>query len=226
MPLRRPPLYALAASLFSSLALAGPTIDLSAEASRPASNDLIRATVYAEASGPTPDELARTLNQQIADGLRVIKAKAGVTVKSGGQQTYPVYGQHQKIENWRMHSELHIESRDATAVSELLGRLQQMRLAVTRMHYLPAPETRQQVEDETTRDAIRAFQKRAAIVAAALGKPYKIKQMSIQQNHAQPPMPMVRAVRSAAMSTEAAAPVETGDSLVTTQVNGQIELGD
>lgn len=216
----------IASALLSGGTLAGTSIELSAEASRPAANDMVRATVYAEANGSNPAELARKVNQEISDALREIKAKPGVSAKSGHQNTYPVYGQNRKIENWRMHSELVLESRDPTAVSELLGRLQQMRLAVGNLTQLPSPETRQQVEDEATRDAIKAFQKRAAVIAATLGKPYKIKQMSIQQNGSQPPMPMMRAARGAMMAAEAAAPIEAGESLITTTVSGQIELGD
>ena len=141
---------------------------------------MVRATVFAEASGSNPAELARHVNQDIAEGLKVIKARPGVSVKSGRQSTFPVYGQNQKIESWRIHSELILESRDAAAVSELLGQLQQMRLAVSGVSQLPTPETRRKVEDEATRDAIAAFRQRAAVVAEVLGKPYKIRHLSIQ----------------------------------------------
>ena len=126
-------------------ALAGTTIDLTAEASRPAANDMVRATVFAEASGSNTAELAHRVNQDIAEGLKVIRARAGVSVKSGRQSTFPVYAQNQKIESWRIHSELILESRDAAAVSELLGQLQQMRLAVGSVSQLPEPETRRKV---------------------------------------------------------------------------------
>ncbi len=206
-------------------ALAGTTVDLSAEASRPAANDMVRATVFAEASGSNPAELARRVNQDIAEGLKTIKGKAGVSVKSGHQSTFPVYGQNQKIESWRMHSELVLESRDAATVSELLGQLQQMRLAIGSVSQLPAPETRRKVEDEATRDAIGAFRQRAAVVADVLGKPYKIRHLNIQQSGQMPPMPIMRASR-AAMAEAAPPPLEAGESLVTTTVSGQIELAD
>lgn len=216
---------ALLVGLLCSAAEAGTTVDLTADASRPAANDMVRATVFAEASGSNPAELARRVNQEIAEGLKTIKAKAGVTVKSGTQSTFPVYGQNQKIESWRFHSELILESRDTAAVSELLGQLQQMRLAVGSVSQLPAPETRKKVEDDATRDAIGAFRQRAAVVAEVLGKPYKIRHLSIQQGGQMPPMPMLRASR--AMAAEAAPmPLEAGESLVTTTVSGQIELAD
>jgi predicted secreted protein len=53
---------------------------------------------------------------------KVIKAKSGVTVKSGQQATYPVR-QEQKIESWRMRSEL-IDQGSGRRLG-LLGKLQQ-----------------------------------------------------------------------------------------------------
>ena len=216
----------LAATWIAGGALAGTTVDLTAEASRPAANDMVRATVFAEASGNNPAELARRVNQDIAEGLKVIRARAGVSVKSGRQSTFPVYAQNQKIESWRIHSELILESRDAAAVSELLGQLQQMRLAVGSVSQLPAPETRKRVEDEATRDAIGAFRQRAAVVAEVLGKPYKIRHLSIQQSGQMPPMPVMRASRAAIAAEAAPPPLEAGESLVTTTVSGQIEVAD
>jgi predicted secreted protein len=214
------------ALLLSPAVFAGTIIDLSAEASRPAANDQVRAVVYSEASGANPAEVSRRVNQEIAEALKVIKAKSGITVKSGQQATYPFYGKEQKIDGWRMRSELILESKDLAAVSDLLGRLQQMKLAVGNVSQMPSAETRRQVEDETTRDAIRAFQSRAAVVADQLGKKWQIKQLNIQQA-GQYPQPMMRAARGVAMMAEAApAPLEAGESQLTTSIHGQIELAD
>lgn len=72
---RRIPVALFAGTLLAAGALAGTTVDLTAEASRPAANDMVRATVYAEASGSNPAELARRVNQDIAEGLKTIKGK-------------------------------------------------------------------------------------------------------------------------------------------------------
>ncbi len=187
---------------------------------------MVRATVFAEASGNNPAELARRVNQDIVEGLKVIKAKPGVSVKSGRQSTFPVYGQNQKIDGWRIHSELMLESRDVAAVSELLGQLQQMRLAVSGISQLPTPETRRKVEDETTREAIAAFRQRAAVVAEVLGKPYTIRHLNVQQSGQMPPMPMLRASRAMAAEAPAPIPLEAGESVVTTTISGQVEVAD
>ena len=64
------------------------------------------------------------------------------------------------------------------------------------------------------------------LVAEVLGKPYKIRHLSIQQSGQMPPLPIMRA--SHAMAAEAAPPVplEAGESLVTTTVSGQVEVAD
>mgnify|MGYP000997205538 FL=1 len=216
----------LLSSLAVTAAQAGALVDLAAEASRPAANDMVRASVYSEVTGKNPAELAQRVNADIAEALKLIRTKSGVSVKSGQNSTYPLYNQGQKIDGWRMRSELVLESKDQGSVSELLGKLQQMRLAVGDVSMLPSPETRRKVEDESTREAIRAFQNRAAVIAEQLGKGWKIKQLNVQQG-GQMPMPMMRAARGVMMAAEAApAPLEAGESLVTTNVSGQIELAD
>lgn len=219
-------LLALLAGSFAAASQAGALIDLAAEAGRPAGNDMVRASVYSEASGSNPADLARQVNGNIGEALKLIREKKGVTVKSGNQSTYPIYTQSRKIDGWRMRSELLIESRDFGAVSELLGRLQQMRLAVGDITQMPSPETRRQVEDEAMREAIRAFQNRAAVVAEQLGKGWKIKQMHINQGGGSP-VPIMRGARAAMLAADAApAPIEAGESTITTHVTGQIELED
>lgn len=219
-------LFSLLAGGFAAASQAGAVIDLSAEASHPAANDMVRASVYSEASGSNPADLARQVNGNIGEALKLIREKKGVTVKSGNQSTYPIYTQSRKIDGWRMRSELLIESKDFGAVSELLGRLQQMRLAVGDIAQMPSPETRRQAEDAAMRDAIRAFQNRAAVVAEQLGKDWKIKQMHINQGGGTP-VPILRGARAAMMAAEAApAPIEAGESTITTNVSGQIELAD
>jgi len=214
----------LLGSLAATAAQAGALVDLAAEASRPAANDMVRASVYSEVTGKNPAELAQRVNADIAEALKLIRTKSGVSVKSGQNSTYPLYNQGQKIDGWRMRSELVLESKDQGSVSELLGKLQQMRLAVGDVSMLPSPETRRKVEDESTREAIRAFQNRAAVIAEQLGKGWKIKQLNVQQG-GQMPMPMMRAARGVMMAAEAApAPLEAGESLVTTNVSGQIKL--
>ncbi|MGB4468981.1 MAG: SIMPL domain-containing protein [Azovibrio sp.] len=220
---------ALPALLFlllpSPASWAGTRVDIAADASYPASNDLARATVFAEASGPNPKALARQINGLMAEAGQIAKSHGKVKVQSGNTSTYPNYGRSGKIEAWRMRSELVLESRDMESLSELVGKLQES-LGVASIQFMPAPETRKQAEDQAVKAAIAAFQDRAARVGQILGKPYKIEQMSINTSaHYRPPV-MYR--KAGPMMAEAAAPMpmEAGESQVQVSINGRIELAD
>lgn len=207
-----------------SLVAAPTTIDLNADASRAAANDLARATVFAETTGASPGESAKKVNALVAEAVGTAKSYARVKVQTAGTHTYPVYAKGGKIEAWRMRSEIVLESGDTAALSELVGKLQAS-LGVSGVALMPSPETRRKAENEATLEAIAAFRAKAKLVADALGKPYRIKQLSIGGQQYRPPVAMYKAAPMAAMES-APMPMEAGESQVTATVSGQIELID
>lgn len=215
-------------SVFAQAAItpaSGPLIELSAEASRTTNNDLFRATVFAEATHANSATVARQVNQQIASALTISKDYANVKSRTGGTQTYPIYGKNDRnIESWRMRSEVQLESRDAPALAELLGKLQGS-LGVSQITATPSPETAQKAEADATLGAIQAFRERAGMIAGALGKKYKIREMSVASNNRGPVYPMMRA--KTMMAAEAAPmPIEGGESQIVVTATGKVELID
>lgn len=201
-----------------------PTVDIAVDSSRSAPNDLFRAQIYAEATDTHPGEVARKVNALIAQALQTAKGVPAVKVRTAGNTTNPVYGKNSRnIEAWRMRSTLALESKDASALSELLGKLQQT-LALASLSAAPSPETWKKIEDETITDALAAFDSRARLVAGSLGRKWKIKHLNINTGGMQykQAMPALRA--SAMMADAAPTPIEAGDSPVTVNINGQIEL--
>lgn len=213
----------LAGLLSCGAAIAAPTIDLTADASRTATNDLARATLFAEAAGTAPADAAKRVNAMIAEALATVRAQAGIKVQTAGTHTYPMHGKGGRIESWRMRSDIVLESSDIAALSDLVGRLQQT-LGVAGVALLPAPETRKKAENEATLEAVAAFRARAKLVADAFGKPYRIKHLSIGGHGMRPP-PMMRAAAMAPMEA-APMPIEAGESTVAVSVSGQIEIAD
>jgi predicted secreted protein len=205
-------------------AFAATLIELSAEASRLAVNDLVHATVFAEATGTTPGKLSKEVNGLIADAFKTARTYGSVKIQSGGSSTYPIYAKDGKIEAWRMRSQLVLESRDSDAISELLGKLQGT-LGVASLVLQPSPETRKQVENDALLDAIAAFEARAKVIADALGKPYRIKQLAVHSN-ASIAQPLMRGTASAVLASSAPMPMEAGESQISASVAGQIELLD
>ena len=220
--LTRPlPLFSL---LFTLPVFAATTvIELSSEASLPAVNDIARATVSAEATGATPSELSKQVNGLIAEALKTAKAVSGVKTQSGGTSTYPIYSKGGKIESWRMRSDLSLESTNIAALSELLGKLQGS-LIVSSVVLQPSPETRKKVENAAMLEALGAFKARAKVISEAMGKPYRIKQLTVNTSGRYVEPMVVRAAAKSMMADAAPMPMEAGETQVSATVSGQIEL--
>jgi predicted secreted protein len=201
-----------------------PLVHLSAQGSAAATNDLARAEAYAEVTGPDVKTVAASVNRVVTEALKQAKRYPTVQVRTTQSATWPVYAKSsQTISGWRMRSTLALESTDIAALSALTGALQAS-MAIGNLRVEPGPDTLAGAEDAATLAALAAFQARAALVAKALGKQYRIKELNVGTQH------MPRAVFQASVSAErgaaSPAPVEPGQSDILMQVNGSIELID
>ncbi len=202
-----------------------PTVNFAAQGHAEADNDLARAQAYAETTGQNPKAVAASVNQAIAAAIELAKRYPTVSVKTSQTSTWPVYAKNSRtISAWRMRSALSLESRDIAALSTLVGELQE-RLAIGNLQVVPSPETLAKAEDVATLAALEAFEKRAALVAKALNKSYRIKTLNVGAQRM--PTPVYRSAMAAEGAVQAApAPVQPGQSDIVIQVNGSIELVD
>ena len=203
---------------------AGTLLSFSVDASQTVTNDLARATVFAEATDAQTAEVARKVNTFMAKALAVAKNYPDIKTKTGSTWTSPVYGKNGRtIESWNMRSEIQLESQKVAALGELVGKLQND-LAVSQITLQPSTETRRKAEEQATLDALNAFQAKALLIASNFKKFYRVINMNISAGNQGPVYPMVR---SAMMKMDAAPmPIEAGDSVVTVSVSGEIELID
>ncbi len=203
------------------------TVELQAEAQREVANDTLGASLYVELNDANPAALANAINKAANDALRAAKDYKSVRVRSGSNQTYPVYAKGNVLQGWRGRAEIRIESKDFEAASGLIGKLQ-AGMQLGNLRFSVSPEARRQTENELIAEAIEAFKARAEIVRAALaGSGYKIQRLNVNHGHSMPPprFAMTRAVVAGA--PDVAAPnVEGGVSLVTVTVGGAIEVLD
>ena len=100
------------------------TVELQAEAQREVQNDLLNASLFVELNDPSPAALANAINKSVNDALRIAKDYKGVRVRSGNNQTFPVYAKGNVLQGWRGRAEIRIESKDFEAASGLIGKLQ------------------------------------------------------------------------------------------------------
>jgi len=226
-------LYLAASLVLAGTALAADpvprynTIELQADALREVANDTLGASLFVELNDANPAALANALNKAANEALRVARDYKSVRVRSGNNQTYPVYAKGNVLQGWRGRAEIRIESRDFEAASGLIGKLQ-AGMQLGSLTFSVSPEARRQTENDLIAEAIAVFKARAEIVRGALaGRGYKIVHLNVNSGSSAPPprFPMARAL--AAGAPEVAPPnLEGGVSLVTVTVAGAIEVLD
>lgn len=199
-------------------------VELAASAQREVANDSMTAQLFAELSDPNPAQLANVLNRTLAEAVRVAKEYPQIKIRTGNNQTYPMYGRNNQAQGWRGRAEVRLETRDFAAGAALIGKLQAT-LQLGGMQFAVSPEARQKIENELIAEAIAAFRVRADIARLALGgKTYKVQRIGVNTGGSSPsPRPMLRAAMAAEVAV-AAPPVEAGESLVSVSANGAVEI--
>jgi predicted secreted protein len=200
-------------------------VELQAEAQREVANDTLAATLYTELNDVNPATLATMINKAANEALRIAKDAKNVRVRSGSNQTYPVYAKGNVLQTWRGRAEIRIESRDFEAASGLIGKLQ-AGMQLGSLNFSVSPEARRLAENELTAEAIAAFKARAEIVRGALaGRSYKVQRLNLSSSQNAPPPRYAVARALAAAAPEVAAPdIEGGVSRIIVTAAGAIEV--
>jgi len=202
-------------------------VSFSVAAEREVANDWTTGVIGTTVSGSDPAELAARVNKQMSEALALAKQSKGVKVTSGSYNTYPEYGDGNRIIRWQASQDLILESKDTDAVAKTLGKLQDKGLLLRNISFSVAHETQRKLEDELVSEAIAAFRARAGIVAKSFGKAsYSLISVNVGGGGYQPPMPLVMNQRMEKMAMDAAAAptFEGGTTRVRMDVNGTIEL--
>ena len=197
-------------------------VSLNAEADREIPNDLLTATLVAEAEGTDPAQLADGVNRAMQRALSTALAVKSVKARSGAYQTIPVY-EKSRVARWRVRQELRLESADFAAATELIGKLQTS-LMVTGMNLSVSAEARRKAENALIAEALAAFEERARVVRDAMkAKGYRVRDLQVSPGGSSPPRPMLA---MAARSLQEGAPpaVEPGTTRILITVTGTIQL--
>jgi predicted secreted protein len=202
-------------------------LSLSASASAEVTMDLLSVTLSTTREGPdagtVQSQLKQALDAALAEARRV--AKPGqVDVQTGNFALYPRYAAKGGITGWQGRAELLLEGRDTQAIAQLTGRIQT--LTIGRVGYGLSREARERVEAEVTAQAITRFRERALAHAQQFGfAGYTLREVLVGSQDA----PMFAAVpqmrmKSAALASDEALPVEAGKATVTSTVSGSVQM--
>lgn len=179
--------------------------------------DLLVAQLAAEANSASPVAAQRQVNGLIAAAMSQAAKVAGVATHLDG---YSVQQSGDKQVRWTARQSLRLQAGDATALLDLVGRLQQSGLVISDLAWTLSPARMQEASRRAADLALRALQADAAAAAGSLGlKVGTVRDVSLTEQGGGP-RPMFR-MRMAAM----AAPEATQDAQdVSREASAEIEL--
>ncbi|MCF3125806.1 SIMPL domain-containing protein [Acinetobacter soli] len=202
-------------------------INIQSDASRQVSNDQMHAVLFIERSNKQPAALSTQITQAMNQGLAIARKYPQVKVETGTQTTYPVYdNDNSKFKEWRGRAEIRLESKDFKATSQLISELQQ-NFQTESINFTVSDEQRKKVENELMIEASKGFQQRAQMVSQAWNKSgYNLVSLNLNTSN-YVPQPMMMRASLAKFSNAEAAPaqdVAAGESKITVNANGSIQL--
>jgi len=226
------PTLALALATISPLAAAQTlpppqnVLSLSASASVEVPKDWLTVVFSTMREGSDAAAVQSQLKSALEAALNEARkaAKPGqVEVQTGGFSLNPRYTPKGSINGWQGSTELVVEGRDAATIAALTAKVQT--LTIARVGFSLSRESRQKVEGDVAAMAIERFRARADAVSRQFGfTGYTVREVTVSSDASMPQLvPMLRA-RAAAVSDEAALPVEAGKATVTASVNGSVQM--
>ena len=198
-------------------------VDLQVDVSREVQNDLMNATMYSELNESNAAQLTQKLNRIGNDALALAKQHKTVKVRTGYNQTYPVYDRNSKLVGWRGRTEVRLEGKDFAAVSDAIGALQS-NMQLGGVSFSVSPELRRDTQNDLMKEVVNAFRARADILRQALGaKSYKLRSLAVNTDGGGGPRPVMMNMR-AEKAADMAPNFEAGTSDIQVSANGGIEL--
>jgi predicted secreted protein len=198
-------------------------VALNAQAEREIPNDLLSATLAAEAEGADPALLADGVNKTMQRALATAQGYKAVKAQSGAYQTFPVYEKN-RVARWRVRQELRLESANFAAATELVGKLQ-ANLVVTGLNLSVSNEARRKAENALIPEALASFDERARVVRDAMkAKGYRMRDLQVAAGGGAPPRPMMAMARGMASESIAQPAIEPGSTRIVVTVSGTVQL--
>jgi predicted secreted protein len=207
-------------------------VQFSATATQELTQDQLTVTLEAVKEGPqaaeVQAELKRLLDVALTEARKHLQPSTpeALSVRTGGFNLYPRYGNNGKANGWQGSAQLVLSGNDAAKVSQAAGKLNQ--LNVVNVGYDLSRAVRRQNESQLTSEAIAQFKARAAQMAQDFGmKGYSLGAISVSSTEPGfAPRPALMAMRAKADAVAADAPLPTapGKGVLSVTVSGEVIL--
>ena len=142
---------------------------LQESASREVGQNVLVATVQANAEAASPGEAQAAVNRDMAAAVERVQAVSNIRAATGSYNVYQRRDRDNKPVGWVAQQDLRLTSDDPAALLELIGTLQERGLNMNGMHWQIDDATRRKVQSELTIEAIATLRERAEAIAASVG---------------------------------------------------------
>jgi predicted secreted protein len=198
-------------------------VNLQAQSEMEVPNDQLTVLLSVEEEGKEAAKIANKINKDMDWALNKTKTLQEIETRSLSYNTYPVYDKRTVVA-WRATQQLELKSTNITALSELVGDLQE-RLHVKNMSFSPTKETRKRYEDELIEEAMSAFKQRVELVKKHMdSNNVRIVSIHVNTGGNYHPAPVYAESRAMSMSLKSAPAVEAGTSKITVTVSGSVQF--
>lgn len=203
-------------------------INIQTDASKEVNNDQMQAVLFIEKSSKQPSDLANQITLAMNKASQITKNYAQIQTQTGGQSTYPIYDDNQKLKEWRSRAEIQLKSSDFKAMSVAISELQTS-FQISSIHFNVSDAQRKKVENELVLEASKNFQERANALTQVWRKnTYQLINLNIDTNNnqqfAQPMMLRASFAKAAAVNADTSQNFDAGNTKITVNANGSIQL--
>lgn len=203
-------------------------LSISATERREVSEDLLVATVSYKTTGLDVQKIQSEVNQNMKKALDRAKTEEDIKVSTGSYQVYEITDRRTKERKWQASQSLMLRSKNAQKILELIGELQEMKLNVTNLNYMVAPDTAVEVKDSLMESALKQLQTRANRAAKALGSSSaELRDVQVQSDNSiltRSTMPYAQQARARDMEYSAPPVAAAGETTITLTVSGRAIL--
>lgn len=208
---------------------AGTVVTLSASDQKNVEQDQLGASLRIEMDERDSRKLQDIINKAMQKAIEIAKAEKDVKISTGQYYVYSydpdpsprplTHAEQMKRMVWKGSQTIDLQSKNAQALLDVVGKIQETGFIMNGLNYSLSSEKEEAQKDELLTGALQKIQKKADLVAKALGKKsYDITEVNIEGANMPQPAPMMMkamamdgAVAGAAesMSAPQASPGET-----------------
>lgn len=218
-------LWLIGGACLSTSALAGPTVNLAADARAAMTNDEMSVRLAVEREGESLGPLNRAVLDALNEAIEAAQKIDGVRARIGSLQTHPRYTQQGRTSGYRVRGDVVLESRRFAELGTLAGILAQ-KMQLAGVGFQLSRGARAQAEQRLLDEAAGAFRARAEAAARAFQmQGYELKTLTIGNAGGATPRPVYSPMMAeGAMRAAPPVPVEGGETEVVVTISGAVEL--